>query len=123
MTREIASFQKLVNVSSDHSELSPIWLTLKDAQRYLSMGKNSFSKYIRPHAKEFRIGRAVFFERLDLDAVARETAQRYRCPNQSEGELIWDKRKCQASLSEAKFGTLTSASAVDAFNAVLKQLT
>ena len=123
MTREIASFQKLVNVSSDHSELSPIWLTLKDAQRYLSMGKNSFSKYIRPHAKEFRIGRAIFFERLDLDVVARETAQRYRCPNQSEGELIWDKRKCQASLSEAKFGTLTSASAVDAFNAVLKQLT
>jgi len=123
MTREIASFQKLVNVSSDHSELSPIWLTLKDAQRYLSMGKNSFSKYIRPHAKEFRIGRAVFFERLDLDAVARETAQRYRCPNQSEGELIWDKRKFRASLSEAKFGTLTSASAVDAFNAVLKQLT
>ena len=123
MTREIASFQKLVNVSSDHSELSPIWLTLKDAQRYLSMGKNSFSKYIRPHAKEFRIGRAVFFERLDLDAVARETAQRYRCPNQSEGELIWDKRKCRASLSEAKFGMLTSASAVDAFNAVLKQLT
>ena len=123
MTREIASFQTLVNVSSDHSELSPIWLTLKDAQRYLSMGKNSFSKYIRPHAKEFRIGRAIFFERLDLDVVARETAQRYRCPNQSEGELIWDKRKCQASLSEAKFGTLTSASAVDAFNAVLKQLT
>lgn len=123
MTREIASFQKLVNVSSDHSELSPIWLTLKDAQRYLSMGKNSFSKYIRPHAKEFRIGRAVFFERLDLDAVARETAQRYRCPNQSKGELIWDKRKCQASLNEEKSGTLISVSAVDAFNAVLKQLT
>lgn len=123
MTRERASFQTLVNVSSGHSEVSPIWLTLKDAQRYLSMGKNSFSKYIRPHAKEFRIGRAIFFERLDLDVVARETAQRYRCPNQSEGELIWDKRKCQASLSEAKFGTLTSASAVDAFNAVLKQLT
>lgn len=123
MTYTNASEAKLVNVSSDHSELSPIWLTLKDAQRYLSMGKNSFSKYIRPHAKEFRIGRAVFFERLDLDAVARETAQRYRCPNQSEGELIWDKRKFRASLSEAKFGTLTSASAVDAFNAVLKQLT
>ena len=123
MTRERASFQTLVSVSSGHSEVSPIWLTLKDAQRYLSMGKNSFSKYIRPHAKEFRIGRAVFFERLDLDAVARETAQRYRCPNQSEGELIWDKRKCQASLSEETSGTLTSVSAVDAFNAVLKQLT
>ena len=123
MTRERASFQTLVNVSSGHSEVSPIWLTLKDAQRYLSMGKNSFSKYIRPHAKEFRIGRAVFFERLDLDAVARETAQRYRCPNQSEGELIWDKRKCQASLNEETSGTLISVSAVDAFNAVLKQLT
>ena len=123
MTRAIASFQTLVNISAGHSEVSPIWLTLKDAQRYLSMGKNSFSKYIRPHAKEFRIGRAIFFERLDLDVVARETAQRYRCPNQSEGELIWDKRKCQASLNEETSGTLISVSAVDAFNAVLKQLT
>ena len=123
MTREIASFQKLVNVGVGHSQVSPIWLTLKDAQRYLSMGKNSFSKYIRPHAKEFRIGRAVFFERLVLDAVASETSQRYRCPNQSEGELIWDKRKCQASLNEETSGTLTSVSAVDEFNAVLKQLT
>ena len=123
MTRAIASFQTLVNISAGHSEVSPIWLTLKDAQRYLSMGKNSFSKYIRPHAKEFRIGRGIFFERLDLDVVARETAQRYRCPNQSEGELIWDKRKCQASLNEETSGTLTSVSAVDAFNAVLKQLT
>ena len=123
MTRETPSFQTLVNVGAGHSEVSPIWLTLKDAQRYLSMGKNSFSKYIRPHAKEFRIGRAIFFERLDLDVVARETAQRYRCPNQSEGELIWDKRKCQASLNEETSGTLTSVSAVDAFNAVLKQLT
>jgi hypothetical protein len=123
MTRETPSFQTLVNVGAGHSEVSPIWLTLKDAQRYLSMGKNSFSKYIRPHAKEFRIGRAVFFERLDLDVVARETVQRYRCPNQSEGELIWDKRKCQASLNEETSGTLISVSAVDAFNAVLKQLT
>ena len=123
MTEEKASFQKLVNVSTGLSEVSPIWLTLKDAQKYLSMGKNSFSKYIRPHAKEFRIGRSVFFERLDLDVVARDTAQRYRCPNQSQGDMKWDKRNCQGSLKGAISGTLTNKSAVDEFNVALDQVT
>ena len=56
--------------------IKPVWLRLKDARMYLSMGKNSFNKYIRPHLKEIKIGRNVFFEVLDLDRVARDTAKR-----------------------------------------------
>ena len=51
------------------SPIKPVWLRLKDARMYLSMGKNSFNKYIRPHLKEIKIGRNVFFEVLDLDHI------------------------------------------------------
>ena len=112
----------LVNVS-DKIVMQPFFLTLKDALIYLSMGKNSFNKYIRPYAREFKLERSVFFERLDLEAVARDTAQRYRCPNQSQGDMKWDKRKCQGSLKGANTGTLTKESAVDEFSVALKQLT
>ena len=115
--------QELENISAQEESIAPIWLTLKDAQTYVSMGKNSFNKYIRPYAREFRIGRAIYFEKLDLDVVARDTAQRYRCPDQFEGELKWDKRKCQGSLKETKSGTLTSKSAVDEFNVALDRVT
>ena len=92
MMKEITNSQStLVKVSTKNAGAIPVWLTLKDAQDYFSMGKNSFNKYIRPQLNEFKIGRHIWFYRLDLDAVARDTAQRYRCPNQSEGELIWDK--------------------------------
>jgi hypothetical protein len=112
----------LVNVS-DKIVMQPFFLTLKDALIYLSMGKNSFYKYIRPYAREFKLERSVFFERLDLEAVARDTAQRYRCPNQSQGDMKWDKRKCQGSLKGANTGALTKESAVDEFSVALKQLT
>jgi hypothetical protein len=81
----------LVKVSDKSLVIEPVWLPLKDAPNYFSMGKNRFNKTIRPQLNEIKIGRHIWFERLDLDAVARDTAQRYGCPNQSEGELIWDK--------------------------------
>ena len=112
----------LVNVS-DKIVMQPFFLTLKDALIYLSMGKNSFNKYIRPYAREFKLERSVFFERLDLEAVARDTAQRYRCPNQSQGDMKWDKEKCLGSVKGATSGTLTNKSAVDEFSVALKQLT
>lgn len=122
MKKTFSYNSKLENISSYHSYL-PLWLTLKGAQNYLSMGKNSFNKYIRPYLNEIRIGRHIYFERLDLEAVARDTAQRYRCPNQSQGDMKWDKEKCQGSIKGAVSGTLTNKSAVDEFNAALKQAT
>jgi hypothetical protein len=85
------------------------------------MGKNSFNTYIRPYLNEIKIGRHIYFKRLDLEAVARDTAQSYRCPNQSQGDMKWDKEKCQGSIKGAISGTLTNKSAVDEFNAALKQ--
>ena len=124
MMKEITNSQStLVKVSTKNAGAIPVWLTLKDAQDYFSMGKNSFNKYIRPQLNEIKIGRHIWFYRLDLDAVARDTAQRYRCPNQSQGDMKWDKRKCQGSLKGANTGTLTKESAVDEFSVALKQLT
>ena len=47
MMKEITNSQStLVKVSTKNAGAIPVWLTLKDAQAYLSMGKNSFEKYI-----------------------------------------------------------------------------
>lgn len=118
--KDISKTGVLVNVSTCTTCL-PLWLRLRDAQAYLSMGKNSFNTYIRPYLNEIKIGRHIYFKRLDLEAVARDTAQRYRCPNQSQGDMKWDKEKCQGSIKGAISGTLTNKSAVDEFNAALKQ--
>lgn len=120
--KDISKTGVLVNVS-DKITMEPLLLTLKDARAYLSMGKNSFNKYIRPYLNEIRIGRHIYFVRLDVEAVVRDTAQRYRCPNQSQGDMKWDKEKCQGSIKGAISGTLTNKSAVDEFNAALKQRT
>ena len=122
MKKSFCHNHKLENIST-HPICLPLWLTLRDAQAYLSMGKNSFNQYIRPYLSEIRIGRHIYFERLDLETVARDTAQRYRCPNQSQGDMKWDKEKCQGSIKGAISGTLTNKSAVDEFNAALKQRT
>jgi hypothetical protein len=123
MTEEKASFQKLVNVSTDNESKTQYLLTLQDARIYLSLGKNSFNKYIRPQVNELRVGRRVMFRTIDLEAVAEDNLQRYRCPDQSQGELKWDKIKCQDSLKGVTPGTLTNKSAEDEFSAVLARRT
>ena len=62
----------LVNVSTDNESKTPYLLTLQDARIYLSLGKNSFNKYIRPQVNELRVGRRVMFRRIDLEAVAED---------------------------------------------------
>ena len=123
MTEEKASFQKLVNVSTDNESKTPYLLTLQDAWVYLGVGKNSFNKYIRPQVNQLKVGRRVMFRRIDLEAVVEDNLNRYRCPDQSQGELKWDKIKYQGSIKGATSGTLTNKSAVDEFNAALKQRT
>jgi hypothetical protein len=86
------------------------------------MGKNSFNKYIRPKVTEFRVGRRVMFRMVDLEAAAEDNLQRYRCPDQSQGELKWDKTKYQGSLKGAISGTLTNKSAEDVFSAALARM-
>ena len=100
----------LVNVSTDNESKTPYLLTLQDARVYLSLGKNSFNKYIRPQVNELRVGRRVMFRRIDLEAVAEDNLPCYRCPDQSQGELKWDKIKCQDSLKGVTPGTLTNNS-------------
>ena len=109
----------LVNVSTDDEDKTPYLLTLQGAQAYLSVGKNSFNKYIRPKVNELRVGRRVMFRRIDLETAAGDNIYRYRCPDQSQGELKWDKIKCQDSLKGVISGTLINKSAEDEFSAVL----
>ena len=113
----------LVNVSTDNESKTSYLLTLQDARIYLSLGKNSFNKYIRPQVNELRVGRRVMFRRIDLEAVAEDNLHRYRCPDQSQGELKWDKIKCHDSLKGVTLGTLTSKSAEDEFSAALARRT
>ena len=112
----------IVNVGDDKAPGMPYLLTLQSARNYLSMGKNSFNKYIRPRATEFRVGRRVMFRIVDLEAAAEDNLQRYRCPDQSQGELKWDKTKYQGSLKGAISGTLTNKSAEDEFSAALARM-
>ena len=109
----------IVNVGDDNAPDMPYLLTLQSARNYLSMGKNSFNKYIRPRAAEFRVGRRVMFRIVDLEAAAEDNLHRYRCPDQSQGELKWDKIKYEGSLKGAISGTLTNKSAEDVFSAAL----
>src|SRR5688572_12746922 len=48
----------------------PRLIRLKDAPCYLGMDKNIFNRDVRPTLTEIRHGRAVLFDRLDLDAWA-----------------------------------------------------
>ena len=111
-----------VNVSDGKVSGTPYLLTLQSARNYLSMGKNSFNKYIRPKVTEFRVGRRVMFRMVDLEDAAEDNLQRYRCPDQSQGELKWDKTKYQGSLKGAISGTLTNKLAEDEFSAALARM-
>jgi hypothetical protein len=52
--------------AGDHILLQRL-VRLKDAPRYLGLDKNFFNREVRPVLTEIRIGRAVLFDREDLD--------------------------------------------------------
>ncbi|WDG94003.1 hypothetical protein PUP49_11455 [Pseudomonas chlororaphis] len=95
------------------SGLQPRFLRAKDAPGYLGMCKDEFKNTVRPHVREFPIGKqGVGFDRLELDAwadayiesmaiekAANQDNNRPRSERQGkkEGELPWPKKQSQAS--------------------------
>jgi hypothetical protein len=48
----------------------PRLVRLRDAPRYLGLDRNVFNRDVRPELVEIRHGRAVLFDRMELDAWA-----------------------------------------------------
>ncbi len=61
---------RLPRISNDHwsipAEDSPL-IAQAQAQKYLGIGRTSFEKYIRPRLTEIKIGRRIFFNKVDLE--------------------------------------------------------
>ena len=54
----------------DDRRITPRLLRLKDTPRYLGIDKNTFNRDVRPQLAEIRTGRAVRFDRKELDRYA-----------------------------------------------------
>jgi predicted DNA-binding transcriptional regulator AlpA len=103
------------------ADLEPRYVTLEYTCVFMGMNKNFFNSEVRPNLREYRFGRSVRFDRLDIEDWIEQNIQRYECPGKFFGEKSWDKRKRQASLREVASGTSTKRSTVSAFNAALEQ--
>jgi hypothetical protein len=66
--------------------LQPRLVRLKDAPGYLGIDRNTFNRLVRPDLKEVRFGRAVLFDRVELDGVADSWLLLNRCGSPSHDE-------------------------------------
>ncbi len=73
---------------------------------YLGIKRYQFTYVVRPQIPAFRVGRKIFFERLDLDKFVAQNRIADGGP-QKRTKICWD------SISEAKSGTSTRLSNVD----------
>lgn len=72
---------------------------------YLGIKRHQFTKIVRPKIKEIRIGRRIFFERLDLDNFVSQNRV-------ADGGPQTRTKICQDSKREAKSGTSTKSLSV-----------
>lgn len=61
----------------ENCDIQPRLLRLKDAPRYLGLDKNTFNREVRPLLTEMRIGRAVLFDRAELDTWVEKAKTQY----------------------------------------------
>ena len=106
-------------------EVSPRFIRLRDAPRYLGMDKNRFNREVRPALTNLPIGvQGVAFDRLDLDRWADDYKSRNGHPAaQSERKKPWETRKRRVSQNAVGFGISTSSSEASAFGRALEQVT
>ncbi|WP_241653198.1 hypothetical protein [Pseudomonas alkylphenolica] len=113
--------------------LQPRFLRAKDAPGYLGMCKDEFKNTVRPHVREFPIGKqGVGFDRLELDAWADayiESMAIEKAANQDNnrprserrGGDTWRKKEPRASTRGTGSGTSTRSSEVHDFKKALEQ--
>src|SRR3984893_8340074 len=106
-------------------EVSPRFIRLRDAPRYLGMDKNRFNREVRPALTNLPIGvQGVAFDRLDLDRWADDYKSRNGHPAAlSERKKPWETKRRQVSQNAVGFGISTSCSEVSAFGRALQQAT
>ena len=102
-------------------QIIPRLLRLRDAPAYLGMDRHLFNEQVRPHLKEYRIGKqGIGVDRLDVDDWFEHYKQRGERPKKIRG-IIWDDEKRQGSLKGARIGILTNESVESAFKKALER--
>ncbi len=111
----------------------PRFIRAGEAYGYLGMCRDEFNKTVRPHVREFPIGKqGVGFDRLELDAWADayvESKSIEKAANQDnnqprsgrQGDRRWREKQCQVSTSGTGFGKSTKSSEVSDFKKALEQ--
>jgi hypothetical protein len=92
-----------------HSQLRLV--RLRDAARYLGLDPHVFDRDVRPELTESRHGRAILFDRLELDAWADYTMARGRAPVR---RTLWQNGIHQDLSREERSGTSRKRSKVTA---------
>ncbi|WP_273221728.1 hypothetical protein [Pseudomonas sp.] len=122
------------------AQIPPRFLRAMDAPGYLGMCRDEFNKTVRPHVREFPIGKqGVGFDRLELDAwadsyverksiekVANQDNNRPRSERQGKdnGATPWPKKQSPASREcRAASGKSTKSTEENEFKRVLALVT
>ena len=96
----------------------PRLIRQRDAPKYLAMSEPKFNQIVRPYVTEVKCGRAIFYDRLDLDVWA----DQYKAVNGKLGkpmeETSWQNSP-PAFEKKAKYGTLTKQSPARSFEKAL----
>ncbi len=98
----------MVEDQRQFGSIIPRFLRLKDTPGYLGLDKNVFNASVRPELTEIRYGRAVLFDRLELDAWADYT--RSRCGRPPKRRANWHKEERQGFANAVVSGTSRSRS-------------
>ena len=114
-------------------EAPPRFIRAMDAPAYLGMCRAEFKNTVRPHVREFPIGKqGIAFDRLELDAWAdayiesmaiEKASNEDNNPPRSgrQGVNKWREKQCPASTRGTAFGTSTKSSEVSDFKKALEQ--
>ena len=103
--------------------LTPRFIRLRDAPRYLGMDKNRFNREVRSKLTNIPIGtQGVAFDRLELDAWAEDYVRRNGRPAAlPERRRSWDSVNRPVSPYAVGSGTSTKTSTERAFARALAQ--
>lgn len=94
------------------------------AHKVLGMSASTFMRYVSIHLPKRKIGRSVFYKRIDLAQWIDESFESCnRTQNPSNGDSLWEREKiCQASPSAVGSGTSTNKSTEGGYVEQLEKL-
>ena len=98
---------------------------LKDVPAYLSMSERTFHRWVRRELQEIRVGRGVWFSKIEIERWIANTERCYECPDLStQGDKIWhDKKASEVFAYATGSGISTNNSLAGEFAKVLEQRT